>query len=549
TVVLTASEIPRGTHVLGVDIGGSSKSAAAATLRSELAQAVQRPIELRFAGKGFTVKPVDIGLVLDIDATVDAAAQRRVNPFSGIFRSTDVSPVVTIDAAKLRTGTQAETAADSTDMLRPTITFAGTVPKPDYGKPGMGLLLAKAAATLRATWLRRGAIELPKGEIYPETDRGELDALVQEFAQPAVSGPVTVKADATSFDIKPEQIAASLVFESSEDGAVQPRVDSKKLAPALDPQLRGTGTPAKDATVKVVNDKLVTTPSQAGVGVDTAKLAEALLPVLRYSAVGSTSGKREVAASMGPLEPELSSEQLGKLGIKQKISTFTTNFSGGEDRNKNILLVADEVDNAVVKPGDQFALNKFTGERGPAQGYVLAPVILDGKLKNEYGGGISQFATTLYNAIFFSGLRDVAHKAHSYYLSRYPAGREATVYYPSLDVVFKNDSPHGVLIDTSYTSSSITVSFWSTKRYDVESVSGPRTNPRPITTQYLDEPDCIATAGIPGFDITVARVFKQGGREVKRETIFTKYKAEPKFVCGKEPQQLPGQPAATPAAG
>ncbi len=544
TLVLTAGEVPRGTRVLGIDIGGRDKPAAVAKLRSELDEAVRRPVELRFADKEFTIDPADIGMKLDVAATVDAAAKRPVNPFSGLFGSTEVPPVITIDEDELRAGTQAETASDSTDMVRPTITFTGTVPKPQYGEPGEGLLVEEAAKALRRGWLRGGAVELPKGKIYPETDREELDALLRDLAQPAVSGPVKVQTEKGSFDIKPEQIAASLMFESNDEGAVRPKVDSEKLTVALDRQLRTIGTPGEDATIKVVNGRLVTTPSSAGVGVDTDKLADALLPVLRYSAAGSTSDKRVIKVGMGPLKPKLTTEKLGKLGIKEKISSFTTNFSGGEDRNKNILLVADEVDNALVMPGEQFALNEFTGERGPAQGYVKAPVILDGKLKNEYGGGISQFATTLYNAIFFSGLRDVFHKAHSYYISRYPAGREATVYYPSLDVVFENNSPHGVLIDTSYTSNSITVSFWSTKRYDIESISGPRTNPRPVTTQYLPaEPGCIATEGIPGFDIVVFRVFKLNGREVERERIFTQYKAEPKFICGKEPNQQQNQSA------
>ncbi|MGH3803094.1 MAG: VanW family protein, partial [Pseudonocardiaceae bacterium] len=405
---------------------------------------------------------------------------------------------------------------------------------PQYGQPGIGMQPDTAAKALREGWLRERVVDLPKGEIHPKTSREDLDALLQNLALPAVSGPVKVQTGRAIFDVKPEHIAASLTFDSDAEGKVQPKVDGEKLAKALDTELRKVGTPAKDASVKVVGGRLKTTPSAAGVGVDTDKLAAALLPVLGSTGDGGAS-QRQVSASMGPLKPKLSTEQLVQLNIKEKISSFTTNFTGGEGRNKNILLVADEVDNALVIPSDTFALNKFTGERGPAQGYVLAPVILNGKLKNEYGGGISQFATTLYNAVFFSGLQDVFHKAHSYYISRYPAGREATVYYPSLEVVFKNDSKYGVLIDTSYTSNSVTVSFWSTKRYVIESVAGDRTNPKPVVTQYLDEPGCIATQGIPGFDIVVWRVFKENGREIKRERISTHYKAEPKFVCGKKP--------------
>ncbi|MGI8648249.1 MAG: VanW family protein [Mycobacteriales bacterium] len=536
-VVLTAGEVPRGTRVLGVDIGGRSKVAAVAALRAGIRGKESQAVKLRFGGKEFSVTASDIGMRLDLDATIKKATHRSANPFSGLLSTSDVDPVIVIDQQKLRAGTQAEIVDESTDMVRPTIVFDGTTPKPQYGTPGEGLRLDTATAALRKGWLRAGTIKLLKEKIYPKTDHAGLDELMRALAQPAVSGPVKVQTEQSAFDIKPDQIAASLKFDSDAEGAVEPKVDPGKLAAALDEQLHKIGSPAREATIKVVNGKLQTTPSKAGVGVDIDKLAVELLPVLRSSAAGESAWSRVVKAGMGPQQPKLSTEQLGKLGVTEQISSFTTNFSGGEERNKNILLVADKVDNAMVMPGETFALNKFTGERGPAQGYVLAPVILNGKLKNEYGGGISQFATTLYNAIFFSGLKDIFHQPHSYYISRYPAGREATVYYPSLDVIFKNDSTYGVLIDTSYTSNSVTVSFWSTKRYDIGSVSGSPTNPRPVQTQYLDEEGCIPTKGAPGFDITVERAFKQNGREIKRESSFTSYKAEPNFICGKAPQQ------------
>ncbi|WP_345045874.1 winged helix-turn-helix transcriptional regulator, partial [Georgenia daeguensis] len=88
----------------------------------------------------------------------------------------------------------------------------------------------------------------------------------------------------------------------------------------------------------------------------------------------------------------------------------------------------------------------------------------------EVGGGISQFATTLYNASYFSGMKDAGHKEHSYYISRYPAGREATVFQNHdgssvIDLKFTNDAPTGVVIQTIWTPSSITVRMWGTKRY------------------------------------------------------------------------------------
>jgi vancomycin resistance protein YoaR len=109
---------------------------------------------------------------------------------------------------------------------------------------------------------------------------------------------------------------------------------------------------------------------------------------------------------------------------------------------------------ARAAPGESFDLNAHVGPRDTARGFVEAPQILEGQFVNRVGGGVSQFATALFNAVFFSGLEDVTHTPHSYWIKRYPPGREATVSYPLPDLIFKNDSPHGVLIDTSYTGTS-----------------------------------------------------------------------------------------------
>jgi hypothetical protein len=96
----------------------------------------------------------------------------------------------------------------------------------------------------------------------------------------------------------------------------------------------------------------------------------------------------------------------------------------------------------------------------------------------EVGGGISQFATTLYNASYFPGMADACHKEHSYYISRYLAARAATVVQNPhgisvIDVKFTNDAPTAVAAQTIWTPSSITVKLCGTKCYTVESVPAP----------------------------------------------------------------------------
>ena len=156
-----------------------------------------------------------------------------------------------------------------------------------------------------------------------------------------------------------------------------------------------------------------------------------------------------MTAELGPVPADFTTEAAEALGIREEISSFTTNFTSTAS-GTNIRVVAEEVDGALVMPGETFSLNTFTGPRGTAQGYVPANVISGGEISTAVGGGISQFATTMFNAVFFAGLEDVYHKPHSFYISRYPAGREATVYEGVIDLVWTNDTDTGVFIDTNW---------------------------------------------------------------------------------------------------
>lgn len=170
------------------------------------------------------------------------------------------------------------------------------------------------------------------------------------------------------------------------------------------------------------------------------------------------------------LEDKVSSPE--SLGIKEPISTFTSFFTPGQGRVKNIHRIADLVDGVVVGPGQSFELNKHVGRRTRKNGFVEGGAIQEGQMVSEVGGGVSQFATTFFNAAWFSGVLIPQHKAHSQYFSRYPAGREATLNYPGVNLEIINDTPHAILIDTSHTASSVTVTFWSTKYWDVDSDRG-----------------------------------------------------------------------------
>lgn len=160
------------------------------------------------------------------------------------------------------------------------------------------------------------------------------------------------------------------------------------------------------------------------------------------------------AMGLEPITPPVRTEA-------QFLPGFTTRHDCCEARVTNIHVMADRLNGMVVQPGEVFSLNERVGPRSEAAGYVPAGILLDGDPyccdhPLNIGGGTSQVATTLYNAVFRNGFEIISHRPHSRYLSRYPLGIEATLGYPSPDIVFRNDTFTPLTILASYTGTSIT---------------------------------------------------------------------------------------------
>jgi vancomycin resistance protein YoaR len=165
-------------------------------------------------------------------------------------------------------------------------------------------------------------------------------------------------------------------------------------------------------------------------------------------------------------DPELIAWADGSA-IAEKVSEFTTPHACCEARVSNIQRMADIVRGAYLVPGETLSLNEFVGPRTVENGFVSAGAIRQGHLISEIGGGVSQFATTIFNAAYFAGLDFVEYRSHTIYFSRYPYGREATISSPAPDLVMTNTTSYPLLIWTSYTGQSITVSMYSTKHIEV----------------------------------------------------------------------------------
>jgi len=204
---------------------------------------------------------------------------------------------------------------------------------------------------------------------------------------------------------------------------------------------------ASDGTVRVI-------PSQAGYALDMGELVAAL-----EAAAASGTGKGPLPLRPGA-PPALDTATAEALGIKGEVARFTTRHPCCQPRVGNIHRAADLVDGFVVRPGQRFSLNEVLGQRTLARGFVEAPTIEEGEMVDTVGGGVSQFTTTLFNAVLHGGYAILERQPHSYWFSRYPMGHEATLSWPHPDLVFENDSQAGLLIRATYTKTSITLTLY-----------------------------------------------------------------------------------------
>ncbi|WP_245568855.1 VanW family protein [Nocardia concava] len=526
---LSSGHVPRGTQVAGVDIGGMDRSAARAELRAALDQRVAQPLTVRTGDITVDLVPRDAGVSVDWDGTWARIGGQPKNPFTRIasfFTTRELEPVAAIDATALDRELAALRAHDR-QPVEGGIVFDGARPVPVRPIPGRVLDVPAARTTLSEHWADGSILELPVVETQPHVRADAVDRALKQIAEPAVSAPVTFTGQGGDATLEPDRIAAALSFHANDQGGLDLSTDAEALTATLAPQLQPTEIPPQDAGFDLSGSRATVKPAVVGRLVDWGKTFEGLPAVL------VSPSNRSKAVVYQQVQPKLSTEDADKLGVVQPVGSFTTGgFSGPS--GVNIRVIARKVDGAVVKPGETFSLNDFTGPRGTAEGYVESGIINNGRPSTAVGGGISQFATTLYNAAYFAGLEDAGHTEHSYYISRYPAAREATVFDGAIDLKFRNNTPYGIVIDTAADDSSVTVRLWSTKTVEVESITGDRTKPTdPKTVTLPKGKDCIASDGAPGFTTSDTRVIRDAktGKEISRKTRTVKYDPIPVVKC------------------
>ncbi len=539
--LMAGDKLPRNAKISGIAVGGLSRSAAIDTLTTELGPRAAEPIEVLINGESAEVAPEQAGLTIDYAGSVDAAGGGRSFDPRQIIRvltgGSATEAIEVVDETKLDTAVAA--LADQADQ-KPrdaALAYDGTKVDQTKARPLVRLQQPAAATAIEnAFMVATTPIDLPAEVVEPEITNDEADQVREKVAEPAVSAPIKVKAgEAGTLTISPAMIAKSLTFVP-ENSTLAPRLDAAKLRRNADPAVNKLElVKPKNATVRLVNGKPQVVAAVNGTSLAAENLKKAVEPALT-----AKGDERTVSVKLTEAKAKFSTEDARKLGIKEVTGEFTTYFPYAAYRNTNIGRAAELINNTLLEPGETFSLNRVVGERTAANGFVEGFIIEGGKFKRELGGGVSQSATTTFNAMFFAGLKDVQHRPHTLYIDRYPAGREATVAWPTLDLKFQNDTDYGVLVQASRVKGSpgkrgsITVRMWSTKTYDkVEATKPVRSNFTTGRDVTDDSPDCEPQSPVQGFDVRFDRLFYRNGSVVKRENFFWRYAPTDRVTCAK----------------
>ncbi len=559
--VAQRGQVLPNTSVAGIEVSGLDEEQVVERLGELVTRREDEPIELTFEDDTYELAPDEVDFAVDLGATVEAALSRGRDGLPGdvwvrvraLWHHRDYEIVDRWDDDAL--DDWVTTTADTIDREE---TIGDVHIDPESLE--VQTSLPHGSAEVHRDELRELIVaglrdEGPRSFPVPaDTTAAPVeDAVVEDAARQArdmLEGPLVLRVEDVSLTLEPGDLARLVEVRptADEDGlelaVTEESVDTHlaeqasatfDLAPRSARYTVGRTPPTQfdeqgDATFRPVQASVGLEPGVDGRQFDSAMTATQLTELVRDAA-------REAQLRVEVVEPDLPTDRAEQQRPTHLIGTFTTYYQAGQTRNANIQLLADVIDGAMVLPGEQFSINGISGERSCDKGYEPAGTIVRGELVDTCGGGTSQFGTTTFNAAFFSGVQLDQWKAHSWYISRYPMGREATLSYPHLDVRFTNTTDGPILVKTDHTSTSVTVSLYG--RPIAESVSathGEPTNHRSHSTETRTTSSLpqgqerVVQSGADGFSVTVTRTVRRTNGGTDQQTINTVYQPQTRIV-------------------
>jgi len=549
--------IPAGVTIDGVDVSGLTAAQAKQVLEARADQLALTPVAFSAGDETFAIRPKRLGVAADWDAAIADALGRSDGfiLFRGFDRlvlrinGADIDPKVAVNERRLDSTVARFAEAVDQKPVQASIRLDGLRPLVVPAKTGLSLNREAASSVILAALAHLGrgtAVPLPVDVAQPAVRAPDLAPAAAQIRK-ALSAPVAVRYRKTTLTLPQAEFAKFLVLPAN--GSKEVAVGGKAADAYFANLAKGLNRDPRDAEFELDgNGRVHIAPSGAGreLEVETSErrlLAAALHPTARTARL-----------SVALTEPKITTEKAKGMGITGVVSSYTTTFGGDPSRIHNVELVSRLIDDHLIAPGEVFSFNQTTGERNASQGFLEAPVIINGELKTGIGGGVCQVSTTVFNAAFEAGLSIEERHNHALYIDHYPTGRDATVNYPDTDLKFTNDTGHWLWIRTFVDSSSLTVNLYGTPvDRQVKIETSPLKTVGAIPVKQVPDPNSyvgekwVESAGQPARTVSVRRmVYDSKGKLMYDTTWDSYYVAEPKIVhVGTKPRPVPTEPAQT----
>ena len=527
-----ADRVPKGVEVGGVNLGGLESAEAVATLERQFGPDSGFQVRVAVDTDPLALDAAAAGLSLDASQTVNSVVGFSLQPahiWAHLFGGISVEPVTAVDEAALRAALESLIAPYTIAPIDGTVEFRADQVFSTEAVVGRAVDLDQAQTAVAVAWLDAGLpIELPTADVLPEISQEDVEQAVTEIAEPAVSGPVWIRIGDRSAELVPRLIGQNATLVPV-NGQLELQVDGAALEPEIHSRVPDLLTDPVDARFEFVDGVPEIQPGTPGTAIDPEVLAQTVLAAL-------DSPQRDAQLALTEQQPAVTTAELEAYGVAEIVSEFSTPLTSEPRRTQNIRNAASILNGYLVEPGAEFSLTEALGEITAERGFVAAGVIVRGKHTDSMGGGLSQISTTTYNIGHFAGYEDLEHRPHSEYISRYPEGRESTIWTGEIDMRFRNNTPYGGLIQAWIEGGRLWMRIWSTEHWEVNSTTSPRSNIQAATTTYDTSADCVAQGGgQSGFYVSVHRTVSKDGVIEIDETNGWAYRPVNRVVCGPDP--------------
>ncbi|MFL5732554.1 MAG: VanW family protein [Chloroflexia bacterium] len=574
-----AGKVYAGVSALDIGLGGKTPDEAKKLLRDKVQGFAAQPFILTWRGKEWRPSAEQLGVKLDVDATVNDAftVGRRGDALSNVAQQWDAAqtgyavpltvqisePVMQDYLAGL-----AQTEIDQ-KLFDGDVRLNGTEVVALPGKEGRTLRVYDAIKVVRdgvakavsgsGDKIEQGKIDLPVEVVQPSVSAEEVQS-IEGLLAVRVSGPITATAPGGKvMSLDRDALVRFTTIERNPDRSASRHIElgwnDKELKVLGAKWASDASRPPQNArfgwnngSVAVLNESVDGFQTDANAVVSSIKEA------------AGTSDKRQYQLPGKVLTPTVSSKDIGALGIKELMGTGTSTFAGSsQERATNIRVAAGLINGAVVPPGGTFSFLQTVGGIDEAHGFVEGYVIAAERTQKGVGGGVCQVSTTVFRAAFWSGVKITERNQHSYRVSWYeangePVGFDAAVFDPGVDLTFINDSPGYMLLEAKTGPDSLTVNFYGTKPKGQVKLEGPAISNRLPPPPDVYQVDTRLPAGTKkqvetahgGLDTVITRRIVTPGQPDKVDKFYSSYKAWPNWFIVASPSQVPGGVAPAP---